>query len=190
LVFPWGSLVGRLFTPQASGPFPFFPFGDPARVFYFLQRAQNLGGSRFRSVATGCTAAVLAELVSRVKARLADTDFLAVASSRKSAWTPWSERITECRPCRCHRHCLPLEQTGSRPQADVRRIVRHRWRGYSRNDFHPARGAYVSSDIRRVLDFWARREGYCGSGGRGCQQAQQFRALLGCGNAILGNTHP
>ena len=85
LVFPWGSLVGRLFTPQASGPFPFFPFGDPARVFYFLQRAQNLGGSRFRSVATGCTAAVLAELVSRVKARLADTDFLAVAS-RESAW--------------------------------------------------------------------------------------------------------
>ena len=83
LVFSWGSVVGRLFN---LGAFPFFPFRDPARV-YFLQRVQNLGGSRFRYVVTGWTAAVLAELVSRVKARLADTDFLAAASSRKSAWS-------------------------------------------------------------------------------------------------------
>ena len=72
-----GSVVGRLFTVQGGSLVPLFPFGDPARVFYFLQRV--------RSVVTGWTAAVLAELVSRVKARLADTDFLAVAS-RESAW--------------------------------------------------------------------------------------------------------
>ena len=56
-----GGLVGvalgirRRSTFYFSGPFPFFPFGDPARVFYFFLQ-------RVRSVVTGCTAAVLAEL--------------------------------------------------------------------------------------------------------------------------------